>query len=99
MTIHPPAALCPTSVSGSRRAKVQAVRASLIPADVHLTVTRNYGETASEKSNELLRHLLLATVSVTVLIALFLGLRASLVVLVAIPSATVNRINSDSLAQ
>jgi multidrug efflux pump subunit AcrB len=66
-------------------AKVQAARASLIPADVHLTVTRNYGETASEKSNELLEHLLLATVSVTVLIALFLGLRASLVVLVAIP--------------
>ena len=66
-------------------AKVQAARAGLIPADVHLTVTRNYGETASEKSNELLKHLLLATVSVTVLIALFLGIRASLVVLVAIP--------------
>ena len=66
-------------------AKVQAARASLIPADVHLTVTRNYGETAREKSNELLKHLLLATVSVTVLIALFLGIRASLVVLVAIP--------------
>ena len=66
-------------------AKVEAVRAGIIPADVHLAVTRNYGETASEKSNELLKHLLLATVSVTVLIALFLGLRASLVVLVAIP--------------
>jgi multidrug efflux pump subunit AcrB len=66
-------------------AKVQAVRPSLIPADVHVTVTRNYGETAREKSSELLKHLLLATVSVTALIALFLGLRASLVVLVAIP--------------
>ena len=55
-------------------AKVEAVHGSLIPADVHLTVTRNYGETAREKSNELLKHLLLATVSVTVLIALFLGL-------------------------
>ena len=42
-------------------AKVNAVRAGLIPADVHVTVTRNYGETASEKSNELLKHLLLAT--------------------------------------
>ena len=59
-------------------AKVEAVRPSLIPADVHVTVTRNYGETAREKSSELLKHLLLATVSVTVLIALFLGLRASL---------------------
>ena len=66
-------------------AKVEAVRSSLIPVDVHVTVTRNYGETAREKSSELLKHLLLATVSVTVLIALFLGLRASLVVLVAIP--------------
>ena len=66
-------------------AKVETMRGRLIPSDVHLTITRNYGETAREKSNELLKHLLLATVSVTVLIALFLGLRASLVVLVAIP--------------
>ena len=66
-------------------AKVEAVRGGLIPQDVRLVVTRNYGETAREKSNELLQHLLLATVSVTVLIALFLGIRASLVVLVAIP--------------
>jgi multidrug efflux pump subunit AcrB len=66
-------------------AKVEAVRGQLIPDDVHLTVTRNYGETAREKSDELLKHLALATVSVTVLIAFFLGIRASLVVLVAIP--------------
>jgi multidrug efflux pump subunit AcrB len=66
-------------------AKVEALRGSLVPGSVHLTVTRNYGETAREKSNELLKHLLLATLSVTVLIALFLGIRASLVVLVAIP--------------
>src|SRR6266511_912610 len=66
-------------------AKVEAARGTLIPGDVHLAVTRNYGETAREKSNELLKHLLLATLSVTVLIALFLGIRASLVVLVAIP--------------
>ena len=66
-------------------AQVEAARGVLIPGDVHLTVTRNYGETAREKSNELLKHLLLATLSVTVLIALFLGIRASLVVLIAIP--------------
>jgi multidrug efflux pump subunit AcrB len=64
---------------------VAALRARLIPGDVHVAVTRNYGETAREKSNELLRHLILATVSVTALIALFLGIRAALVVLVAIP--------------
>jgi multidrug efflux pump subunit AcrB len=65
--------------------KVDAQRGRLLPADVQVTVTRDYGETAREKSNELLEHLLLATVSVTILIAVFLGLRASLVVLVAIP--------------
>ncbi len=66
-------------------AKVAAQRGRLVPGDVEVTVTRDYGETAREKSNELLKHLALATVSVTVLIALFLGIRASLVVLVAIP--------------
>ncbi len=66
-------------------AKVGALRGRIVPTDVELTVTRNYGETAREKSDELLKHLLLATVSVTGLIAIFLGIRASLVVLVAIP--------------
>ena len=66
-------------------AKVEAARGALIPSDVQVTVTRNSGETAREKSNELLKHLLLATLSVTVLIALFLGIRASLVVLIAVP--------------
>jgi multidrug efflux pump subunit AcrB len=65
--------------------KVREQTGELIPADVRVAVTRNYGETAQEKSNELLEHLLLATISVTVLIALFLGTRASLVVLTAVP--------------
>jgi multidrug efflux pump subunit AcrB len=66
-------------------AKVDGVKGRLIPADVHVTVTRNYGETAQEKSNELLEHLLIAVVSVTMLIALFLGWRAAAVVFVAVP--------------
>ncbi len=65
--------------------KVELLKGSLIPRDVQVTVTRNYGETAKEKSNELLEHLGIATLSVAILIALFLGLRASLVVLVAVP--------------
>ncbi len=65
--------------------RVERVRGALVPSDVRLTVTRNYGETAREKSDELLKHLVLATLSVTALIALFLGIRAALVVLVAIP--------------
>ena len=50
-----------------------------------MTTTRNYGDTAKAKSDELLEHLLLATISVTFLVALFLGWRESGVVLLAIP--------------
>ncbi len=56
-----------------------------LPTDVSMTVVRNYGSTAADKSKELIRHLILATFSVTVLIALVMGLRASLVVATAIP--------------
>ena len=66
-------------------AKVASLRGVLIPQDVQVAVTRNYGETAQEKSNELLKHLTLATVSVTILIALFLGWRSAVVVLMAVP--------------
>ncbi|HZT44361.1 MAG TPA: efflux RND transporter permease subunit [Chthonomonadaceae bacterium] len=66
-------------------AKVDSLKGTLLPSDVAVTVTRNYGETASEKSGELLFHMLLAVLSVTLLIALTLGRRESLVVLVAIP--------------
>ena len=54
--------------------KVEALKGQLIPKDVQVTVTRNYGETAKEKSNELLYHMLLATISVIILVALFLSL-------------------------
>lgn len=66
-------------------AKVNSLKGTVIPADVQVTVTRNYGETASEKSSELLFHMMLAVLSVTLLIAIALGRRESLVVLVAIP--------------
>ncbi len=65
--------------------KVESLKGRLIPNDVQVTVTRNYGETAREKNNELLFHMALAVVSVTLLIAFTLGWRESLVVLVAIP--------------
>ncbi|MDX1931024.1 MAG: efflux RND transporter permease subunit [Capsulimonadales bacterium] len=65
--------------------KVKSLRGTLLPADVDVTITRNYGETASEKSGELLFHMMIAVVSVTLLIAFTLGRRESLVVAVAIP--------------
>ena len=57
----------------------------MIPSDVKVDITRHYGETAAEKSNELLFHMLIAVVSVSLLIAITLGLRESLIVFIAIP--------------
>lgn len=65
--------------------KVEAFKGSLIPGDVQVEVTRNYGETAKEKSNELLYHMLLAILSVSALIWFTLGLRESGIVAIAIP--------------
>lgn len=58
---------------------------NIIPKNIEVTVTRDYGHTATEKSDELLYHMGLAVVGVTILIALFLGWRESGVVAVAIP--------------
>jgi multidrug efflux pump subunit AcrB len=66
-------------------AKVDALKGTLIPRDIEVSVTRNYGATASEKSNELLLHMGLAVFGVAVLILFFLGWRESLVVMLAIP--------------
>ncbi len=65
--------------------KVKSLEGNIIPAGVKMTVTRNYGETAAEKSNELLYHMGIAVLGVTLLIALALGWRESGVVAVAIP--------------
>ena len=46
-------------------AKVEALKGKLIPGDVNVTVTRNYGDTAKDKSDELLEHMLIAAISVT----------------------------------
>ncbi len=74
-----------TDVSKAVLAKIDSLRGYVLPTDVQLTVTRNYGQTAKHKSDELLKHLFLATLSVTLLVALALGWRESGVVLLAIP--------------
>ncbi len=74
-----------TEITNTVLTKVNDLKGRLIPDDVKVTVTRNYGETAQEKSNELLEHLLIATLSVIILIALALGRKESLVVAVAVP--------------
>ncbi|MCX8041870.1 MAG: efflux RND transporter permease subunit [Thermodesulfobacteriaceae bacterium] len=64
---------------------VSQIRGKFLPSDVNLTVTRNYGETAKEKANELLEHLFIATFAVTLLIAVVLGLREALIVGITVP--------------
>ena len=65
--------------------KLAALKGELVPSDLRVTVTRDYGETAKEKSDELLKHMLIATVSVIILIAFTLGWREAVVVGVAVP--------------
>ena len=65
--------------------RVEELRGSVVSEDVRLTVTRDYGETATEKSRELLIHILVATIGVVLLVWFTLGWREAVVVLVAVP--------------
>src|ERR1017187_8224607 len=65
--------------------RVEEAKRTLLPDGVSIDITRNYGETAAEKSNELLFHMLIAVVSVSALIAIALGVREALIVFLAIP--------------
>ncbi|GBE52058.1 multidrug resistance protein MdtC [bacterium BMS3Bbin14] len=67
-------------------AKVDSLKGTLIPAEVQVTVTRNYGATASQKSNELLEHMGLAIFGVALVILLFLGWREAIIAMLAVPS-------------
>ncbi len=65
--------------------RVEESRGVVVPDNIHMTVTRHYGETAKEKSDELLLHMFIAVFSVTLLIWFALGRRESGVVALAIP--------------
>ncbi|MDP2688110.1 MAG: efflux RND transporter permease subunit [Aequorivita sp.] len=66
-------------------AKVDHLRSNLIPDDVHMEITRNYGETASNKVSELLMHLIGAIIAVTLVVMLAMGWRGGLVVFLSVP--------------
>lgn len=72
-------------ISEKALTKVESLKGTFIPNDIRVTTTRNYGETAAEKSNELLLHMLIAIAAVSFLIMLALGFRASGIVAIAIP--------------
>ena len=65
--------------------RLAELKGHLVPSDVDVVVTRNYGETANEKANELLYHLGLATISIVLLVGFAIGWREGLVVLIVIP--------------
>ena len=65
--------------------KVAQLKQNLIPNDVHVEVSRNYGETASHKVGELLLHLGVAIIAVTLLVMLAMGWRGGLVVFFSVP--------------
>ncbi len=66
-------------------ARVESFKQNSMPSSVEVAVTRDYGHTAAEKSDELLLHMGLAILGVSLLILFFLGWRESLVVAIAIP--------------
>jgi len=66
--------------------RLARLRGRVVPDDLNVKITRNYGRTARDKANELLFHLLLATLSIVAIIAVSIGWRESLVALVVIPT-------------
>ncbi len=66
--------------------KVDSLKGALLPANLQVSVARNYGETANDKANELLFHLALATLTIVGLIAFAIGLREALVTAIVIPT-------------
>jgi len=66
--------------------RLEQLKGKIVPEGLEVQITRNYGETANEKANELLFHLGLATVSIVLLVAFAIGWREALVVAIVIPS-------------
>lgn len=73
-------------VSEAIEQKLHELEGALIPEGVQASISRNYGETANEKANELLFHLALATVSIVVLIGFAIGVREAIVTAFVIPT-------------
>ena len=74
------------NIAHALEARLGTLEGTLIPGDVAVEITRNYGETANEKADELLFHLGLATISIVLLIAFAIGFREAVVTFVVIPT-------------
>jgi multidrug efflux pump subunit AcrB len=78
--------------------RAEALEGSVIPDDVLLLVTRNQGETANEKVNELVKHLLVAIATIVFLLAIALGPREAFIVALAVPVTLALTLAADLVA-
>ena len=86
--VHPALTLSVTKKPGENavdvaralRLRLDELRNTVLPPDVQMTVTRDYGETAADKANKLIQKLAFATASVIVLVGLALGRREAAIV-------------------
>ncbi|GAB6068908.1 efflux RND transporter permease subunit [Thiomicrorhabdus hydrogeniphila] len=80
------------SVAEDAIARINNLKGVLIPPDVHVSISRNYGKSANDKVNNLIFKLFIATGAVTLLVWLFLGWRAGIVVAIVIPSVILSTV-------
>jgi multidrug efflux pump subunit AcrB len=73
------------AVARDVESRLETLASRMLPDGVHYRITRDYGETANDKVNELVEGLLVAVITVVGLIGLTIGWRAALVVALAIP--------------
>lgn len=74
-----------TEVSADVIRQVEELKGIIVPADVQMTVTRDYGHTAGDKANELLTHLIASIIAVTIIIALSMSARGAAIILISVP--------------
>ena len=74
-----------TRLGQALEAKIDALHGRLLPDDVEALITRNYGETAREKTSTLKAHLLLAILAVGAVVALAMGWRSAIIVMISVP--------------
>ena len=67
-------------ITDAVRARIAALEGVVVPAGVHVEVTRDYGRTATDKAEKLIHKLLFATLSVVLLVLFSLGWREAIVV-------------------
>ncbi len=64
--------------------RVESLKGAVIPSNVEVTVTRDYGVTANDKAMKLIEKLIFATTSVVILVWISLGRREAVIVGVAV---------------